>query len=306
VFHEQEIEGANGERVLLELRGFFAASRSFEQSLRAGDRVALDKVSRGVVAAFDAGSTHVGLGQFTSIVTDNGLLATNPGVNLTTGNSLTIGLSYQALKRLLGKRGQKLSDLRVGIVGVAGNICNVYAQMVADEAGSLTLVHREPIEKSPKFQAAVRSVLSNSGLSQERVLASCSIEDLADCDVVILGTNSSKQIILPEHLRKNALVVDISVPSNIHPSVFTERPDVECFQGGYARLPLGQRLTSPMVPAPNGEVFACMAETVTVGLLNYTGNLSYGPLSKIKVLESLVMAKEAGIELGSLKKMASF
>jgi predicted amino acid dehydrogenase len=61
-----------------------------------------------------------------------------------------------------------------------------------------------------------------------------------------------------------------------------------------------------MIPTPNGEVFGCMAETVTVGLLNYAGDFSYGPLSKIKVLESLVMAKEVGIELGSLKKMEGF
>jgi len=268
--------------------------------------LALDKVATAALESAETGSTHIGLGQFTSIVSDNGLMVGNPGAHLTTGNSLTIGLSYQALRRLVEKRGQKLSELRVGIVGVAGNICNVYAQMIADEAGSLTLVHREPLETSPKFQAAIRSVLENSEISLERIKASSSIDDLIDCDVVILGTNSSKQIILPEHLKRDALVVDISVPSNIHPSVFTARPDVECFQGGYARLPLGQRLTSGMVPVPHGEVFACMAETVTVGLLNYDGNFSYGALSKLKVLESLVMAREVGIELGSLKKMASF
>lgn len=303
VYHEQEIEGANGERVCLELRGLFGPTHAFEQSIRRGDRVAYKKVVQGVLDSMNAGSSHVGLGQYTSIVTNNGSLARSAGVSLTTGNSLTIGLAYQALKQLLAKRGQRLSDLVVGIVGVAGNICNVYAQMVADEAGAITLIHRQPMEESPKFRSAIQSVLDHSEISLHRIKTSCSVEDLSSCDVVILGTNTTKQIILPEHLKKNALVLDISVPSNIHPSVMTERPDVECFQAGYARLPMGQQLTSLMVPTPNGEIFGCMAETVTVGLLNYAGDFSYGALSKNKVLQSLVMAKEVGIELGSLKKM---
>jgi acetylornithine/succinyldiaminopimelate/putrescine aminotransferase/predicted amino acid dehydrogenase len=306
VFHEQEIEGAHGERVLLELRGFGAATPAFEDSLRRGDRVALDRVTRGVLDAARSGSTHVGLGQYTSIVTDNGLLVGNRGIHVTTGNSLTIGLSYQALERLLAERGQRLEDLRVGLVGVAGNICNVYAQLVAGEAAGVTLIHREPLEKSPRFQAAVRAVLDHSGISPDRIRPSCSVDDLRECDVVILGTNTSQQMIRPEHLKRNALVVDISVPSNIHPSVFTGRPDVECFQGGYAHLPRGQRITSPIVPAPEGEVFACMTETIVVGLLAYDGHFSYGALNKARVLESLAMARQVGVELGSLKRIASF
>jgi predicted amino acid dehydrogenase len=110
----------------------------------------------------------------------------------------------------------------------------------------------------------------------------------------------------PEHLKKDALVLDISVPSNVHPSVFSERADVECVQGGFARLPLGQKLDDcALVFAPEGEIFACMAETLTLGLLNHPESFSRGPLSKERILRITRMARDAGIELGSVKRFSA-
>lgn len=301
--HQQIIEGANGQRILLDIEGIPATSGFFEECLKTGSRAALEKVRKAVAASHERGATHVGLGQYTSIVSDNGLLIPTDGPRVTTGNSLTVGLCLKALKKLVKARGQDFSRMRVGVVGVAGNICNVYTQVIADYVGALTLIHRVPLEKSPKFRAAVKDILWNSRIDKERIKTDCDLAALADCDAVVLGTNSTLPLLMPEHLKKDALVLDISVPSNIHPRVFAERPDVECVLGGYAQLPLGQRLDTPLFPTPDGQIFACTAETVTLGLLDHPESFSLGPLSKEKILRITRMAKDVGIDLGSVKRV---
>ncbi|MBI2606137.1 MAG: aminotransferase class III-fold pyridoxal phosphate-dependent enzyme [Deltaproteobacteria bacterium] len=321
IYHEQPIEGANGKRVLLQCYGIVADSGFFERCLRTGDRTALNAVSDTVSRAYAAGATHVGLGQYTSIVSDNGLLLKNGAPRnstvdragdraghlsgyLTTGNSLTVGLAYEALTKLVRERGKRMSDLRVGVVGAAGNICNVLAQILADEAAALVAAHREPIDRSPKFREAVDRILAGSRMTQDRIETTVDLAKLSACDVVVLGTNSSRQILLPAHLKRGAIVLDISVPSNVHPLVLAERPDVEVFQGGYARLPAGQSLGDDLFPVPDGETYACMAETLTLALLGHGSDYSLGALSKAQVFRILEMAREAGIGLGSLKKIS--
>ena len=86
--------------------------------------------------------------------------------------------------------------------------------------------------------------------------------------------------------------MDVSVPSNIDPRVYSERKDVRCYQGGRAQLPLGQMLRSDWVPLPHGETFACMAETICAGLVGHSGNLSFGPLTKATVRQTFLEMAE--------------
>jgi len=316
-YHEQEIEGAQGQKVILQLRGITATSRFFEESIRNQDGLACQKVREAALQAIAEKTDVIGLGQFTSIVTDNGValrdilhLSGNPPPALTTGNSLTVGLAYRAILRVLEERGRSLAQSRVAIIGAAGNICSVYAQLLAPDVAHLTLVHREPLEVSRKFQRAYEQILMFAGADPAtlrfKTSTSHHLEDISDCDIVISGTNSTRQFIEPRHLKSGAIVLDIGVPSNIHPTVLKERTDVECFQGGYAALPLGQKLLSPLVPTSNGEIFACMAETLALALAGRKQSLSIGSLSRASVNEALALADAVGIQLGHLKRLAAF
>jgi predicted amino acid dehydrogenase len=257
--------------------------------------------------AQDSRATHVGLGQFTSIVSENGLLLRNTAgqtdARITTGNSLTAGFAYEALVRALAQRGKNIADVRIGIVGANGNICNVLAQLIGDHASALTLVHRESLQESAKFREAVQNIIDHSAIDASRIRATNDPALLTDCDAVILGTNSTQKILKPEFLKKSAIVLDLSVPTNIDPRVFMERADVECFQGGLAQLPFGQMIDTPWIPTPKGETFACIAETLTTALLEINEDFSLGPITKERVLLSLEMAKQVGIELGSLRPL---
>src|SRR5262249_40937530 len=143
------------------------------------------------------------------------LLLRGRGMRVTTGNSLTAGFAYQALLQALAARGIKPKDARIGVVGATGNIGNVLSQLLGDCAGALRLVYREPLEKSKKLQEAVEAVIANSKIDRSRIETSHEPSSLKDCDAIILGTNTVQNLLLPEHLRQGAIVLDVSVPSNV-------------------------------------------------------------------------------------------
>jgi acetylornithine/succinyldiaminopimelate/putrescine aminotransferase/predicted amino acid dehydrogenase len=408
VYHEQLVtfgggsdgsgrrRGGKQRQILLQLRGVFATSEFFERSARAQDGLACQKVAEAARVAVGEGADVVGLGQFTSIVTQNGVaLLPRPAfrggdngfsfhgggsggsgcgggggggwdndnalvdptrsgrdrrlrlrrpATLTTGNSLTVGLAYRALLGLLRERGKTLAGSRVAVIGAAGNICRTYAELLAaDGVGSLLLVHREPLEASPKFReahrrvcrAAAEAVASRTGVSNaaaaeaaaKKVEATHLLDPIAGCDIVVSGTNSTRQFLEPIHLARGAVVLDVSVPSNVSRGVLTLRPDVECFQGANATLPAGQKLLSPLVPTDDGNVFACMGETVALAMIMALeddevderngahdrrrrqslrgGSHSVGALSREGVIATLEMADRVGIGLGRVKRMSN-
>lgn len=368
IYHEQIVtiggeEGRNGPKrqILLQCRGIFATSDFFEKSLRAGDGAAARKVFETACVAASKGADVIGLGQFTSIVTLNGVTllpradgrnkdlvvvgcgrggapldpsrASKKAVTLTTGNSLTVAISYCALLRVVSARGKKLRDLRVAVIGAEWNIGRVYAELLGPDVASLLLVHREPLDASIKFKKAHRRVCAvvGSAAASTKIDATHLLERIADCDLIINGTNSTQKFLEPRLLKRNAVVLDVSVPSNIDKKVLSSRPDVECFQGANACLPLGQKLISPLMPTDDGDIFACMAETAALAMAmaldgaasdrrggcplpstpsdslrrsRRGASYSLGALSREGVLATLAIAERVGIGIGHVKRMS--
>jgi hypothetical protein len=83
--------------------------------------------------------------------------------------------------------------------------------------------------------------------------------------------------------------------------VIEKRRDVLFFTGGVVRLPNGERIDAPAFPLPAGHVFACMAETMVMGLSGIRESLSCGAvdLAKIRLIETL--AQHHGFRLAALR-----
>lgn len=300
-YHEQLIEGANGEKVILNVYGMMTASHQFEADLRNKTRETLYKVQEAVDLATADGCEYFGLGQFSSIVSGNGLLLDSK-IPLTTGNSLTAGMAYRAVERVVKDRFQSRRDLKIGVVGFTGNICLVVSQLLADLDYPMTLVYREPYATSDRFKMAVQELLSLSKASMDQLTFAHQIEAVHDCDIILIGTNSSKEFVQSSHIKSNAVILDISVPTNVSEDV-RKRPDVMYFQGGFARFPFDQKLSHIWAPTfGTKNWFACMTETLACGLLDIKQPFSLGALNKSRVLESLKLADQLGIELGDLRR----
>ncbi|MBI4862848.1 MAG: aminotransferase class III-fold pyridoxal phosphate-dependent enzyme [Candidatus Riflebacteria bacterium] len=125
---------------------------------------------------------------------------------------------------------------------------------------------------------------------------------LADANVIVAASNTAEPLIFPRHLGRGPIVIcDIAVPANVSPEVVRARSDVHVIQGGIVQLPQGQGLVIPGVPLENGQVFACMAETMLLGLTGIGQDFSCGNISKIQVKRIAELARIHGFTLARVK-----
>lgn len=114
-----------------------------------------EAVAERVRTAQQDGCAVAGLGMHTSIVTHNGLALEVPGIQLTTGNALTVAMALEALSRAADLRGLDWPRATAVVVGAAGNIASLHAQMLARRVGRLVLIG-SPRAGTPQRLARVR------------------------------------------------------------------------------------------------------------------------------------------------------
>ena len=91
---------------------------------------AQDKIQDAVTMARELGDDHipvsmVGLGAFTSILTDRGTSVNDYEVPITTGNAYTAGLMIEGIQEAAKLKSISLPDATAAVVGAAGNIGSV-------------------------------------------------------------------------------------------------------------------------------------------------------------------------------------
>ncbi|MFP5502808.1 MAG: aminotransferase class III-fold pyridoxal phosphate-dependent enzyme, partial [Candidatus Sericytochromatia bacterium] len=98
IYDQIHVKSAIGETVHLSMIGVHLTSKAIEQAMRDRDTDwIVELVEEAVAKAREAGCQVVGLGGYTSIVTDNGRRIGEGGVAITTGNSLTVAMGLEAL-----------------------------------------------------------------------------------------------------------------------------------------------------------------------------------------------------------------
>jgi predicted amino acid dehydrogenase len=86
------------------------------------------------------GSSVVGLGGFTSIVSSGGAALVGEGPSVTSGNTLTTTMAVGGIEEITQRVGMDLKQASVAVVGATGAIGRLVALMLADRVGSLILV----------------------------------------------------------------------------------------------------------------------------------------------------------------------
>lgn len=107
-----------------------------------------DKIQDAVTIAKELGDDNipvsmVGLGAYTSIVTQNGQSINDYEMSITTGNAYTTALTLMGIMQTAEKRGLDLSKACIGVVGASGNIGMVISQILSLNAGQLKLIGRD-------------------------------------------------------------------------------------------------------------------------------------------------------------------
>ncbi len=339
VYHYQVLKDNKGQEMDVVMLGIPLISEDLKKTFTSRQKYqVVQKVQRAIDYAKELGASTVGLGQFTSIVSGNGLYLNPRGMNLTTGNAYTISLTIQSALRSAKEKGKDLTQSTVAIIGAAGNIMSVASSIMADKVGKIILIHHSGIEASFKYQEAVRRILKEISKSeantkvvntikkyfeenldlikflnrpeiQDVFQASSDLNILREADIVLSGTSASSGFLTLDLFKENAVIVDIAVPPTIKKelldTLMTERADLTYHLGGIALLPQEQYLNFFLLPLAPGESFACMAETFTIGFSGKKNVLNIGDLSKNAVLEIETLAKEIGFNLGKCKTRSS-
>lgn len=345
LYDQVHVTSAIGETVHVSTIGINLTSKAIEAAMRSRDTAWLSElVDDAVAKARAAGCQVVGLGGYTSIVTDNGKRVSERGVTLTTGNALTVGMGLAALRQGAAELGIALETATLGVVGAAGNIGQVYAEMMAEEVGRLVLVGRE---NNPKlayvagsiYRAAIerlaagdrrglagaiagsRTAVDGIPRTGEELVAAFQAElgdaapvviteDLAhlrECRLIVTASNSAKPLVYPEHLGpESAILCDIAVPEDVAPEVETARPDVVVMRGGLVAVPNDPEFRIAALPLDDGLAFACMGETLLLGLMGVREHFSYGPLEPAKVRQAMAWAELNGFNLAGYKTERSY
>jgi acetylornithine/succinyldiaminopimelate/putrescine aminotransferase/predicted amino acid dehydrogenase len=291
-----EVTGAAGARAYGEL---MLIPYTPADMMRMPAAKALEEVELAVRTAQARGAKVVGLGGFTSIVTQGGLALDGRGLPaLTSGNSFTATAAKQALLAACAKRGVSPGEAKIANIGAGGMIGRALSVLLAQHFARLVLVGnttrhagyrarseavaldflRQLRSLRGLFAPALGSLAAHvasadragdderallAGLEQEgRLVIGQTLEAcLPDADVIVLATSSLDTFLRVEHLKTNAIVCDVSRPFNVDPMVPERRPDVTLLDGGLVRLPPGSPPSIHAGPTP-GIVYACAAETM--------------------------------------------
>ena len=267
-----------------------------------------DRIQEGLIVARDLGdemvpTSIVGLGAYTSIVTDQGAVLNDYEIPITTGNAYTVGLLVQGVEAAARAKGLDLASATAAVVGATGNIGSSLATILATRCRRLVLVGRRGPSSSTRLAATSRACIQEARNAERdlEVSQATSLDAIKDCDIVVVATNSSDaRLISPSHVRADSIVVSASVPSNLS-VLFRDRLDNHVvFDGGYARLPAGNEIGFLGMPADD-LAYGCLSETLLTAFEGDTQSFAKGALSRGQIARTLALAERYGFELGEFR-----
>jgi len=297
-------------------------------------------VAEALQMAVDNGAELVGLGAYTSVVTQGGTKMTKYGVPVTTGNTYTVITAMQAVEDASSKVGIPLDQARVVIIGATGMIGSSLVDTYLGRCAHMTLVgnparpestwrrmtahlaaslreevlgdaQREAFFDQDKQAAAYFSCEDYDGLAQYLVRNEHSLpihcglsadEALVDADIVICATSSTEFLVDVRQLKHGAIILDLSQPSNVDKATLGARPDVLFIDGGVVAFPNRPDMNFNF-GFPRGHGFACMAETMMLGLERHFQHCSIGARTNRKTRHWIAgLAEHHGFKLSGLRR----
>ncbi|MBS3784739.1 MAG: shikimate dehydrogenase [Anaerolineae bacterium] len=263
------------------------------QMLQLPPQAVYDKIVQTGRLAQRQGARLLGLSAFTSLVGDGGVtIAQRLNMPVTNGNTLTVGLAVEALRRAAEERGLALDGATAAVVGGSGSVGLASAEMLAPMVEKLILVGRQEIRLSQ-----ARAETEAAGTAEVRV--SKDIEEVLEADVVLSATSAPEPVLYPPHLKKGAIVCDVALPPDVAPEVREQRADVSVINGVVVDVP-GPVDFGFDFGLPPGRAYPSMAEAMVLALEGRYESYSLGQrVYGEKVREMMQLAHKHGFRLSA-------
>ena len=198
------------------------------------------------------------LGALTTSVTDGGVWITKQKEYtgyVNHGDSYTAAVTCQTVLKALNFFNKESTDQVLAIVGAYG---------VIGEAVSKILV--------PQFRHS-SSWTERRKIQELKILLKGNFETTTDletnnADIVVTATSHPTALLNSNHLKENAIIVDVSQPPNLSYDVCQKRLDIHRIDGGLVDFPM----KIPTSVIPPGKNFACIVEVIMQTLENERKN----------------------------------
>ena len=288
------VTGARSEATGKEIEGWLVACPfTARQMLHMSAPVVYRKIIQTGRLAEGLGARILGLLAFTSVIGDGGVtIAQHLHIPVTTGRSLTVAVTVEALERAARNRGIQPESAVTAVVGATGTIGSACAEWLAPAVAELVLVGRQDARLA-QVAARVRAA------GARRVRTSTRIEDIGEADLVLSATNTARPVIQPEHLKRGAVVCDVARPSDVSPRVARERDDVRIVEGGVLDVP-GEVDFGFSFGLPPGQAYACMAETMVLAMEGRYESYSLGKQVRMEQIREIAqLARKHGFRISA-------
>ncbi len=147
------------------------------------------------------------------------------------------------------------------------------------------------------------SQLSQYLLENDLIQIGNSMQLCALADIIVCSTNSAAPILDASHIATNkpVLISDIAVPRDVSPELEKHCPNAKVIRGGVVNLPYNPLFSLPGMLLDDGQIYACAAETILLGLSGVRSSFSIGTVDTTQVEEVQALAAIHGFELDKEK-----
>lgn len=359
LLHARKIRGVTGEEVTIYFAGMLFTAAMAREMMTKNQSESYAKICNDAVDFLhnSHGCSLVGLGQYSSVITKNGLSISNPNVFVTTGNSYTVGIGVKAIREELDDWIKAGNPLTLGVLGAAGNICSTYVKcflpyfsrillkgseseggklktirfvreltayafsLLLDESTANAQFIHPSLKELLSQTAAFKNVKTGELKLNDGRLADYVIEELGEkmpfqvidelemlqaCKVTVVATNNPEPFLFSRYFAEGSIVYDISVPLNCTPELINNTKHIKVIMGGVVQIPGDQTITMRAYPLGTGEAFACISETMLLGLENKMCHFSYGNLHPEQVRFMDELGEKHGFKLKKNKLVTIF
>jgi predicted amino acid dehydrogenase len=259
--------------------------------------LAKKRVLQSVRLAEKLGVKVVGLGAFTSIVTNDGFdLKGKLNVDITTGNAYAAAIVLQNIKRAVELIGLNLKHCTIAIIGAVGSVGSACSILLSREAKKLIMIDINTMGLK-RVAETVREINQN-------LIISSYIEPIRDADIIITVSSAPHVIVTSEYLKPGAIVIDAAQPKNVSEDIPKVRRDVLVIESGIAEAP-GINCNFDL-DVKKGEVLGCLGELLILRSKDWRGNYSLGKVEPFQVEEISRWADEAGLRLAKFRNSLGY
>jgi predicted amino acid dehydrogenase len=171
------------------------------------------------------------------------------------GDSYTASVTCQAVLKALALFNKKQSDTVLAIIGAYGVIGEVVSKVLVPQFSRSLLIGRR-VEKLNELSTNLKGSFETT----------VDLTKTKEADIVVTATSHPNALVDSSHLKKQAIVIDVSQPPNVSYETCRKRPDIYRFDGGFVEFPIQYHLPIPGVPA--GKNLACIVEVIMQAMEN--------------------------------------